>query len=293
MAKSWGKKLTRLFVMSGWHMGCNMINAAFREFTANGWQEEWDRKTGFRCLSKFDGDINEVRRAAEANPGMIFYALTVTHDSDVTELHCGVGGRWLKLRWKLAGGIDLRFRDLSIDYVRTMPRKPSRPRSGRSSRGGSRRTSRSGRQEKSRRANGASSRQPVTSTKATAPRRRLPRNRLLKAPERTEPSTGTEAANRLVFHGLPAEVERCRELVLEGLPEAERAAAKYTTAGAEQYTVGTLEFTTAGEPAFRAFNKLVAQVPGVTVTLEYTDAKSGQRRLLRAVDGRIQEHRAV
>ena len=90
--------------------------------------------------------------------------------------------------------------------------------------------------------------------------------------------TSIEVANQLVFHGLPAEVERCRELVLGCLPEAARAGATYTTAGAAQYLAGTLKFTTVGGPAFRAFNRLVAQVPAVTVVLEYGDLNAGGRR---------------
>lgn len=43
----------------------------------------------------------------------------------------------------------------------------------------------------------------------------------------------------------------------------------------------------------KAFNRLVAQVPAVTVTLEYGDAEAGGRRQLRAIDGRIVGQRAV
>jgi hypothetical protein len=96
-----------------------------------------------------------------------------------------------------------------------------------------------------------------------------------------------------VFHGLPSEVERCREIVLAMLPEATRADANDTTAGTEQYLSGTMEFTTQGEPALRVFNRLVTQVPAVTIVLEYADVKTGQQKVLRAVEGKILEHRAV
>lgn len=287
MQKDWGKKLTRLYVTSGWQMGRKMINAAFREFVAQGWREERDSRTGFRCLVAFDVDIGTIRRAAKKNPALIFHALTIAHDSDITEIHCGLGGKWLKANQKLSEHMGLRGPIFGFEYVRTMPSERSPLPSGRSTRRLQRKNT-SGRAGKSRRAKNASTKQPATCTTPKVPAGK--RSRGLKS---SKPVTSVAVANRLVFHGLPAEVERCRELVLEGLPEAERAAAKYMTAGAEHYLSGTLEFTTTNEPAFRAFNRLVAQVPAVTVMLEYDDAKSGQRRLLRAVDGRIQEHRTV
>jgi hypothetical protein len=99
--------------------------------------------------------------------------------------------------------------------------------------------------------------------------------------------------SRLVFHGLPAEVERCRELAVSAIPAEARPGLKYTTNGGEGYVAGSIEVRTANEPAFNAFNRLVTQVPAVTVTLEYDDPKTAARRLLRAVDGKIVEHRAV
>ena len=106
-------------------------------------------------------------------------------------------------------------------------------------------------------------------------------------------SATVRIANRLVFHGLPNEVERCRTLAMDAITVAAKARVKHETTGSESYLAGSMEFTTAQEPAFRVFNRLVAQVPAVTVVLEYDDVKSAQRRQLRAVDGRIVEHRAV
>lgn len=287
MRKDRGKKLTRLYVTSGWHMGRRMINAAFQEFGAHGWSEERDSRTGFRCLVAFDVDIETIRRAARKNPGLIFYSLTIAHDSDITEIHCGVGGKWLKSKQKLSEHMGLRHGLLGLEYVCTMPPKRSLLPAGRST-PRSRTKSRGGRSGKPLPARNTSTKKPSACTP--------PKTQKSKASggmKSRKPVTSVEVANRLVFHGLPAEVERCRELVLEGLPEAARAVAKYTTAGSEQYMSGTLEFTTANEPAFRAFNRLVARVPAVTVTLEYDDAKSGQRLLLRSVDGKIQEQREV
>lgn len=68
---------------------------------------------------------------------------------------------------------------------------------------------------------------------------------------------------------------------------------KYTTNGGEGYVASSMEITTEATPAFMVFNSLVAQVPTVTVVLEYDDLNSGGRRQLRAVDGRIVEHRVV
>lgn len=82
-------------------------------------------------------------------------------------------------------------------------------------------------------------------------------------------------------------------LDLAVLPSAARPRVKYQTTGSESYLAGSTEFTAAQEPAFRVFNRLVAQVPAVTVVLEYDDVKSAKRRQLRAVDGRIVEHRPV
>jgi len=68
---------------------------------------------------------------------------------------------------------------------------------------------------------------------------------------------------------------------------------KYVTNGSESYLAGSMEITTEASLALTVFNRLVAQVPTVTVVLEYEDPKTGGRRQLRAVDGRIVEHRAV
>lgn len=287
MQKDWGKKLTRLYVTSGWRIGRKMINAAFREFVAHGWCEERDSRTGFRCLVAFDVDIETVRRAAQKNPGMIFYALTIAHDSNVTEIHCGAGGKWLKTNQKLSEHMGLRGPRFGLEYVCTMPLKGSQLPPGRSTRS-SRRTKQTGRHGKSAGTTKASNNKPVSCATPKAPKGK--RSKDFQGRKRV---TSVEVANQLVFHGLPAEVERCRELVLGCLPEAARAGATYTTAGAAQYLAGTLKFTTVGEPAFRAFNRLVAQVPAVTVVLEYGDLNAGGRRQLRAVDGRIVEHRAV
>ena len=94
-------------------------------------------------------------------------------------------------------------------------------------------------------------------------------------------------------HGLPEELDRSRALALAVLPSAAQASVKHETTGSESYLAGSMEFTAGQEPAFRVFNRLVAQVPAVTGVLEYDDVKSAQRRQLRAVDGRIVEHRAV
>jgi hypothetical protein len=87
-----------------------------------------------------------------------------------------------------------------------------------------------------------------------------------------------------------AEVTRCRELAVSAIPAEARPGLKYTTNGGEGYVAGSLEVKTANEPAFNSFNRLIAQVPAVTVTLEYDDPKTATRRLLRAVDGKIIQH---
>ena len=264
MAKHCGKTLTQLFVTSAWSLHERLNNAAYDEFVDNGWEESRNGKTLFRCLSKFDADMDTVRRAAKKNPGMIFVAFTVSHETDDTVVHLGIGGAWLKTTRQLSEAIGLRHGLFNWDYVRTMAaqkrRRPSRtPKSGGRIRG-------------------------VTATKPAYPR---------KPQKASKVATAVRVHNRLVFHGLPAEVERCRAIVLAMLPEATRAEAKYETAGSEQYLSGTMAITTDNEPAFNVFNRLVAQVPAVTVVLEYDDVKTGQNRQLRAVDGRIVEHRAV
>ena len=260
MNKDCGQTLTQLFITSGWSITSLLIDRAFKEFRQAGWEEQRDPKTGFRCLTMFDADIETVRRAAKRNPGLMFSSFTIDCESDEAVLHVGIGGAWLRKTRRLSPAIGLKHAFYSQDYVRTMEPRGTAPRKG---------------PAKSARGTGTKPQPAKVGSKAG------------------RVAAGLKISNRLVFHGLPEEVEQCRVLVTDMLPEPVRAAAKYETTGNEQYLSGSMEIMTEGEPAIPVFNRLVARIPGVTVSLEYDDPKTATRRLLRAVDGKIEGSRAV
>ena len=263
MPKNHGTTLTRLFVTSGWHVASDLISKCFQEFTRNGWEERHNKKNGFRCLTMFDADLSVVRKASKKNPALIFLCVTMSCETNDTTLTMGIGGAWLKKTRRLSREIRLGAGVLGRDYVRTMKRQLTHQSTGKSAH-----------KTKAGHRSSTGTKQPRT-TKAS------------------KASATVRVANKLVFHGLPAEVEQCRTLAMGAIPVAAQARVKYQTTGSESYLAGSMEFTAGQEPAFRVFNRLVAQVPAVTVVLEYDDVKSAQRRQLRAVDGRIVEHRAV
>jgi len=263
MPTNHGTTLTRLFVTSGWHVASGLISECFQEFTRSGWEEQHDKKNGFRCLTMFDVDLSVVREASKKNPALIFLCVTMSCKTNDTTVHVGIGGAWLKKTRRLSREIRLGAGVLGRDYVRTMKRQLTH-----------RSPRKSARKAKAGHRTGTGTKQPRT-TKAS------------------KASAAVRVANRLVFHGLPDEVERCRTLAMDAIPVAAQARGRHETTGSESYLASSMEFTTAQEPAFRVFNRLVAQVPGVTVVLEYDDPKSAQRRQLRAVDGTIVEHRPV
>lgn len=283
MANCYGQTITRLFVTSGWPMTRQQVNEAFKEFSENGWEQEHTTTTGYRCLARFDANIESVRRAAEANPGMIFVCVTLSYDSDDAVLHVGMGGTWVVRKVKARDVVWSPNAPVPSRYVRTM--SPKSPKKRRRSRQAPRHPSAGA---PTSNAPAGTSARPKGRTKAGTHAR--PK---AGAKPRTRTPEPTPALNRLGFHGMPSEVELCRSLVLQTLPEAARAGVKYETTGSESYLSGTLEFTTCRDSAFRAFNRLVAQVPAISVSLEYADVKSGQRRTLRAIDGKIVEHRAA
>ena len=55
-----------MFVTSGWHVASALFGMCFQEFTRNGWEEEHDKKTGFRCLTMFDADMGVPLKVATA-----------------------------------------------------------------------------------------------------------------------------------------------------------------------------------------------------------------------------------
>jgi hypothetical protein len=266
MPKDHGKTLTRLFVTASQSVSKELIDQAFADFIRRGWEEQHDEETGFRCLVKLDADIAMVREAAKNNPGMVFLCFTQSCETKLTTLNVGFGGAWLSKTRRFSKAIDPGIAHAAQSYISTFEQEP---------------TARRPRRPKS--AGQAPSGTGTSSTAASQPRTRKTKKHL--AP--------MQVNSRLVFHGLPAEVERCRELAVSAIPAEARPGLKYTTNGGEGYVAGSLEVRTANEPAFNAFNRLVAQVPAVTVTLEYDDPKTATRRLLRAVDGKIVEHRAV
>jgi hypothetical protein len=266
MPQEYGKTLTKLFVTSSQSFSKELIDQAFADFIGGGWEEQHDEETGFRCLMKCDADIATVRQAAKNNPGMVFLCFTQSCETNLTTLNVGFGGGWLSKTRRFSKAVGPGIAHAARGYVNTVeqqraPRRPRRPKP----------------------ADQAPSGTGTNSTAASRPRTRTTKKSL--AP--------MQVNSRLVFHGLPAEVERCRELAVSAIPAEARHGLKYTTNGGEGYVAGSIEVRTANEPAFNAFNRLVAQVPAVTVTLEYDDPKTATRRLLRAVDGRIVEHRAV
>lgn len=266
MPQEYGKTLTRLFVTASQSVSKELIDQAFADFIRGGWEEQHDEQTGFRCLVKLDADIATVRLAAKNNPGMVFLCFTQSCETKLTTLNVGFGGAWLSKTRHFSKAIGPGIAHAAQSYISTIGQEPKarRPR-------------------RPKPADQAPSGTGTNSTAASRPRTRTTKKRL--AP--------MQVNSRLVFHGLPAEVERCRELAVSAIPAEARPGLKYTTNGGEGYVAGSIEVRTANEPAFNAFNRLVAQVPAVTVTLEYDDPKTAARRLLRAVDGKIVEHRAV
>ena len=266
MPQDYGKTLTKLFVTVAQSFSRELIDHAFADFIGGGWEEQHDKETGFRCLMKFDADIATVRQAAKSNPGMVFLCFTQSCETNLTTLTVGFGGGWLSKTRRFSKAVGPGIAHAARGYVNTVEQQlvPRRPRRSKKAGRGAR----------------------ATGTKSTAARRpRTNQVRRLTAP--------TQVNNRLVFHGLPKEVERCRELAVSAIPVDAHPSVKYTTNGGEGYVAGSMEITTEATPAFMVFNSLVAQVPAVTVVLEYDDLNSGGRRQLRAVDGRIVEHRAV
>lgn len=261
MPKDHGKTLTRLFVSATQSFGMASVDKAFAEFVQAGWEEQRNPGIGFRCLVQFDADIDMVQRAAKSNPGMMFICYTLSCETNRMTLNVGFGGAWMSKTRVFSDAVGLGAMRSHQRYVSTIKRRrKSRPRAG----------TKAGGQDGS----GTGTRRPRT----------------------TQPvklGTLSQVRNRLVFHGLPAEVERCRSLAIDALPAASRPSVNYTTNGTEVYVAGSMEITTEAAPAFPVFNRLVAQVPAVTVVLEYDDLNAGGRRQLRAVDGRIVEHRAV
>jgi hypothetical protein len=261
MPKDHGKTLTRLFVSATQSFGMASVDEAFAEFVQAGWEEQRDPGIGFRCLVQFDADIDMVRRAAKSNPGMMFTCYTLSCETDRMALNIGFGGAWMSKTRLFSDAVGLRAMRTDHRYVSTSKRRrKSKRRAG----------TKAGCQGRS----GTGTRRPRTKQPVTL-------------------GTVPQVRNRLVFHGLPAEVERCRELAIDAFPVAAHPGVTYTTNGTKSYVAGSMEITADAELAVKAFNRLVAQVPAVTVTLEYGDVNTGGRRQLRAVDGRIVEHRAV
>lgn len=265
----------RLVVSTPWPEEHKRVDEAHRRFIADGWREDRKTEAGQRSLCRSHADIDEVRRAAQKNPGLIFQCIVMSFDSNNAVLHVGIGATWVTRKIPACDALCSKRTFTGSGQGGPVPRRRSF-------------LSRPPRTQPFRRKKRSTRRRPASRTRTSGGKQAV-----LAQPLKAKTAKAQRVSNRLVFHGLPAEVERCRALVLESLPVDARAAAKYATAGNEQYMVGTVEFTTASEPAFRAFNKLVARVPGVTVSLEYADAKSGQRLLLRAVDGKIVEHGVV
>lgn len=256
MPKDHGKTLTRLFVSATQSFGMASVDEAFAEFVQAGWEEQRDPGTGFRCLVQFDADIDMVRRAAKSNPGMMFTCYTLSCETDRMTLNIGFGGAWMSKTRLFSDAVGLSAVRIDQRYVSTSKR------------------CRKSKRQAGTKACGTGTRRPRTKQPVTL-------------------GTVPQVRNRLVFHGLPAEVERCRELAIDALPAPARPGVKYATNGTESYVAGSMEITTEATPAFPIFNRLVAQVPAVTVVLEYDDLSTGERRQLRAIDGRIGEHRAV
>ena len=263
MAKNYGSTLTRLIIMPAWGSTRPLVKQAVRELTANGWQLKGGGRADYRCLTMRDADIEALERMAMNNPGLRLISFTEFDDEEVVDVHLGVGGTWAK---SISGQSETgEMLMCPREYVHTMGPMPARTKHG----------------EKPR---------DVHEKKQVATRK--PHTQSSRS-RRARTATTVPVSNRLVFHGLPGEVERCRALAIDVLPEAARAATKFDASGSESYASGTLEFTTDTELAVKAFNRLVAQVPAVTVVLEYDDLSTGGRRQLRAIDGRIVEHRAV
>ncbi|MBM4022608.1 MAG: hypothetical protein FJ284_10300 [Planctomycetes bacterium] len=261
MPRDHGTTLTRLFVSATQSFGVASVDEAFAEFVQAGWEEQRDPGTGFRCLIQFDADIDMVRRAVKRNPGMMFTCYTLSCETDRMTLNIGFGGAWMSKTRLFSDAVGLNAVRIDQRYVSTSKRRRKSKRQAETKAGG-------------QGGSGTGTRRPRTKQPVTL-------------------GTVPQVRNRLVFHGLPAEVERCRELAIDALPAAARPGVKYTTNGTKSYVAGSMEITTEAVPALTAFNKLVAQVPAVTVVLEYDDLSTGGRRQLRAIDGRIGEHRAV
>jgi len=258
MPRRSGQTMTIMFITSGWPTNRGVINAAYREFTENGWTEHRNEKARFRCVYRTDADIKTVRRAAKKNPGMIFMAFTSHREGGETIVHLGIGGLWMTETCKLSAEMAWQNSRPISPYCRTFP-APKRSRAAA---------------------------EPQSSCSSE------PRPQAAVAKKTKKPPRIKLVANKLAFHGRPGEVETCKSLAWDMLPAGQLKDLKYTSSGSEQYMSGCMEFTTQDEPALRVFNRLVARVPAVTVVLEYDDPKTRQPRILRAVDGKIEGSRA-
>jgi hypothetical protein len=274
MHRNLSGRMTRMFISTPWLQECKRAEEVFQRFISDGWCEEGELETGQRCLRFYGADLDAVRQAAHKNPGLIFQCFVMSYDSDDAVLHVGIGGTWAIRKIPACDAINPKSKP-----ARSRPMPPRRsllpqipPARGFRSR---KRSARGKSKSRARRPSGE------RTVGLTTPK------------PKAETATAVPVLNRLVFHGLPGEVERCRALAIDVLPEAERAATKFNVSGSESYASGMLEFTTGTGLALKAFNRLVAQVPAISVSLEYGDVKSGNRRLLQAVDGRIVEHKAT
>jgi hypothetical protein len=263
MPAEYGETQTALFVTALLPVKQEVIDQAFADFFHGGWTDLSDTTTGFHCLLKSNADIAMVRQAAKNNPGLVYLCFTQSFETNLTTVNVGFGGAWLSKTCRISKAVGPLCSEAPDSYCGPINKQAAwrRPQLPKSADQIARRTG---------------------CRKKVAPR---PCARTAHA--RIAPK---QVNNRLVFHGLPAEVERCRELAVSAIPAEARPRLKYTTNGGESYVVGSMEVTTADKPAFGAFNRLVAQVPAVTVTLEYQHPKSATWRLLRAVDGKIIQH---
>ena len=279
MTTPWGKTLTRLFVSSAWSSGTPAISEAFDEFKRAGWEEECSPDNdGYRCLTKFDADMDAVRRVAERNPGLIVTCFTLDAETKKTAVYLGIGGTWLRTVRRLSPAIGLEHWRYDPAYVLALPPSQRAAQANRQASQGDRSQS----TKKPGKPADASAHAGAQEEPASGPR--------ASTHQAGQPATVT---NTLTFHGLPGEVEQARVLVLAMLSEAVQATASFKANGNENYSSGTMIFTTAGKPAFPVFNRLMAHMPGLSVSLEYDDANSGQRKVLRAVDGKIQDYPAA
>lgn len=226
MPKDYGRTLTRLFVSASQSFGMASVDEAFAEFVQAGWEEQRNPGTGFRCLVQFDADIDMVQRAAKSNPGMMFICYTLSCETDRMTLNVGFGGAWMSKTRVFSDAVGLGAVRIDQRYVSTSKRRRISKRRAGTKAGG-------------QGGSGTGTRRPRTKQPLTL-------------------GTVPQVKNRLVFHGLPAEVERCRQLAIDALPVESRPCVRFVTNGTESYVAGTMEITTEATPAFPIFNRLVA-----------------------------------